>query len=685
MIRWLGGALLCLLSGPACSIERLHLELGSVEAAQWSVQDATLELGLGAGAQELVLHIAQLRLGKHGFHSVTLDCRAFTLTADRVDCHQAKLGFVSDTIHAGGLPASFSWQFAARRLNVRVDGLALAGGKVGLVLSASPQAWQLNIRLAQTGVAGLAALVRQFSARVPDAGYQGSLSGSLTLSGAASTLQRVSWQLETRSLAYDSVAGDQAAEDLQLTSRGQAKHHAGTWQVRASLDAQAGALYSDPLYLEFTPLHPLHLSADFDWQPSPAQLVLHQLLFNQPQYARGSLSGSWRQGQATPLENLRLQLDDAVLPAFYTTWLQPWLVGGVAGKLETRGRLSGRLSLAGHALQSVRLNLDKVTLREQGGVFGVKDLNGTLYWGGQGEARRSTLSWQGARLYKLAFGPAELNLQTQGRHVRMTRPLVVALLDGELHVDSFSLGQDDGGFQWSLDGMLTPVSMQAFSHALGWIPLSGKLSGMVPKMHYNKGELTLGGVLLVQAFDGDITVRNLRIRQPFGLAPRLWADVRIRQVDLETLTRTFDFGRIEGRLDGEVNRLYMEAWQTVAFDAWLKTPRGDRSRHRISQRAVDSISHIGGGGVGGAVSRLLLRFLEDFPYRRLGIRCRLENGVCHMSGVDDLPSGNGYYLVQGRSLPPRLDIIGYTRQVDWISLLDRLRNAGTGRAALTEP
>ena len=676
MIRWLGGALLCLLSGPACSVELIHLELGSIEAAQWSVQDAVLELGLGAAEPELVLHIAQLRLGKHQFRAVKLDCRVFTLTTDRVDCHQAKLGFVSDSIRAEGLPASFSWQFPGRRLSVKVNGLALAGGKVGLVFSANPQTWQLNISMAQTGVAGLAARVRQFTPRVPDAGYQGRLSGSLTLSGAASALQRVSWQLKTRSLAYDSPAGDQAAEDLQLSSRGQAQRHAGTWQVRASISALAGALYSDPLYLEFTPAHPLHLSAEFDWQQSVARLVLHHLSFNQPQYVRGSLSGSWRQGQATPLESLQLQLDEAVLPAFYTTWLQPWLVGGAAGKLETAGRLSGSLSLAANALQSAQLNLDKVTLREHSGVFGVKDLNGTLYWGGQGKPLRSSLRWQGANLYKLAFGPADLSLQTQGRHVQMTQPLVVALLDGELHVDSFSLGQDDEGFQWSLDGMLTPVSMQAFSRALGWVPLSGKLSGMIPKMHYNKGELTLGGVLLVQAFDGDITVRNLHIRQPFGLVPRLWADVRINQVDLETLTRTFDFGRIEGRLNGEVNRLYMEDWQTVAFDAWLKTPRGDHSRHRISQRAVDSISSIGGGGVGGAVSRILLRFFEDFPYRRLGIRCRLENGICHMGGVADLPSGNSYYLVQGRTLPPRLDIIGYSRQVDWISLLDRLRSDG---------
>jgi hypothetical protein len=114
----------------------------------------------------------------------------------------------------------------------------------------------------------------------------------------------------------------------------------------------------------------------------------------------------------------------------------------------------------------------------------------------------------------------------------------------------------------------------------------------------------------------------------------------------------------------------MEAWQLVAFDAHFETPPDDDSRHRISQRAVDNISNLGGAGVGGALSRGFMSVFEDFPYKRLGIRCRLANGVCHMGGV--APAETGYYLVQGRFLPPRLDVIGYAEEVDWKSLVERL-------------
>ena len=34
--------------------------------------------------------------------------------------------------------------------------------------------------------------------------------------------------------------------------------------------------------------------------------------------------------------------------------------------------------------------------------------------------------------------------------------------------------------------------------------------------------------------------------------------------------------------------------------------------------------------------------------------------------------GSGYYIVKGGLLPPRLDIIGYSHDVDWPDLLGRL-------------
>jgi len=207
---------------------------------------------------------------------------------------------------------------------------------------------------------------------------------------------------------------------------------------------------------------------------------------------------------------------------------------------------------------------------------------------------------------------------------------------------------------------------------LGWPAMRGKLSGVIPSLTYQHGILQVGGALLVRAFDGDIVVHNMRLAQPFSTVPVLNAEVDVANIDLASLTETFSFGKIEGKLAGAMQGLRMERWQPVEFEARFATPQGDRSRHRISQKAIDSLSSLGGGGAAGALSRSLLRFFEEFSYDRIGISCRLRNGVCEMDGIG--PAQGGYYIVKGGGLP-RIDVIGFNRRIDWDVLLARLKAA----------
>ena len=44
--------------------------------------------------------------------------------------------------------------------------------------------------------------------------------------------------------------------------------------------------------------------------------------------------------------------------------------------------------------------------------------------------------------------------------------------------------------------------------------------------------------------------------------------------------------------------------------------------------------------------------------------------VREMGGVE--PAQHGYYLVKGRFIPPRLDVIGYAERVDWNKLVAQI-------------
>jgi hypothetical protein len=199
----------------------------------------------------------------------------------------------------------------------------------------------------------------------------------------------------------------------------------------------------------------------------------------------------------------------------------------------------------------------------------------------------------------------------------------------------------------------------------------------VPDLRYHDDRLELGGGLMLNVFDGTINVTGLGIERPFDIAPVLVADIALSNLDLKLLTSTFDFGEISGRLSGAIKALRLLAWSPVAFDAELHALDGGT----ISQRAVKNLSSVGGGGIAAGLQASVMRLFDSFGYSRLGLRCRLDNNVCHMSGLDS--AGQGYSIVEGRGLP-RITIVGHQGNVDWPVLVERLKAATSGTAPIIE-
>jgi len=227
--------------------------------------------------------------------------------------------------------------------------------------------------------------------------------------------------------------------------------------------------------------------------------------------------------------------------------------------------------------------------------------------------------------------------------------------------------------QWKFRGTVEPMSLAALTGALAWPAFGGTLGGDIPQVSYAGGVVTVDGSLDMAVFDGAVSVRRLRVADPFGVVPVLRADVDFRDLSLDALTSTFSFGNIQGKLEGRVHGLILKDWKPTAFDARFATPDDDDSRHRISQRAVENLASL--GGAGAVLSTTFLRLFEEFSYRRLGISCRLHNRVCDMDGV--APATRGYYIVEGGGLPPRIDVLGFNRRVDWDVLLGRARQIVT--------
>lgn len=658
-----------LLAIPAQALEQATLVLGDLAGAGWSVREASL----GLGWREDGALRAQFRAARAGLpaplgevRDLRLDCERLELRGTRVRCRQGRLQAVSSLLER--IDAGLTWELDRSNgaLELELQGLQTRHGRLDVDLQLRGGSWRVALDIDELALDGLPGLAQPWYAALSAWTLRGTLHGQVRMTGGAGGLDALAAELELRALGYANATGTQAGEDLQLRLEGRARPGAEGWSLELQARAGQGLLYADPMFFEFGPEVPLEVQAALDLDAQHIRVGE----FRWQHAGALRMTGSARLARGLELEQLQLNVEQALFPAAFTTYLQPWLLDSTFADLRTAGGLRGRLDYGNGAITQLQLDLRALGLDDPRGRFQVEGLSGEIDWAGDDQIRRQQLRWDRGQLYRVMLGALELELLTRGRQGWLAAPVRLPVLDGSLLVEHFELRQGEA-LEWSLDAALTPVSMPALTRALDWPEMAGTLSGMIPAVRYADGELQVDGTLLVGAFDGDITVRNLRMERPLGAVPRLEADIRIDAIDLEALTRTFSFGRIEGRLDGAVEGLRLEAWKPVAFDAWLATPEDDRSRQRISQRAVDNLTNIGGGGVGGALSRGFLRFLEDFPYQAIGLRCRLENGICHMGGV--APAERGYYLVKGRLLPPRIDVIGYEDQVDWESLLGRLQ------------
>ncbi|MGB5180414.1 MAG: hypothetical protein WBP44_17005 [Gammaproteobacteria bacterium] len=681
----LASGLLAIAVLPGRAVDVVRLQLGTLDGAGWSAETVTVQLNwLDDGYAGLLLHTqrAALPAGLGELSGVELSCPRAQLTATLANCEQGTLKAHSSVLGRQNIQTRFRYRFDSNRIEVGLSGVRVHDGTLVITAELSGSHWQVN---ASGEALSLPAVTRQLAGAgiaLPVVDGNGQLDIIARITGVAAQLTEADVDIQLRAAELSDADGSVAAENLDVSLHAVVKPGSAGMQVALDMVGRQGALYVEPVFIEMPSL-PLTLSAHVDWLSAKQQLLVRSFTYQHPGNVQLEGNGHIDLAADAPLQALRVEVLQAGFPSLYDTYLKPWLFGTMLADLAMSGQISGALHWEQGKLSHVSLDPLNLSVDDREGRFALDRVNGRIRWVDSATPARSELTWASGSVFKVALGATRFGFDASRDSVQLVEPVEIPVLDGALRIDDFQLEYGENlPLRWQVNGLLEPVSLSQLSLALGWPELAGKLSGVIPNVRYDDGDLKVGGILLIRVFDGEVTLRNLSLERPFGLVPRLQVDARADNVDLETLTRTFSFGRIEGRLNGRIDGLDMESWRPVAFDAEFATPEDDRSRHRISQRAVDNISSIGGGGVGGALSRSFLRFFEDFPYDRLGIRCRLANGICDMGGV--APAKNGYYLVKGRLIPPRLDVIGYADRVDWDTLIAQIMAVTVQQEAVVE-
>ncbi len=151
-------------------------------------------------------------------------------------------------------------------------------------------------------------------------------------------------------------------------------------------------------------------------------------------------------------------------------------------------------------------------------------------------------------------------------------------------------------------------------------------------------------------------------------------DITLHQLDLAPLTDTFNFGSINGRMDGSIDGLRLVGGNPVAFKASLLAQNGGR----ISLRAANNLSIVTGGSPASGLQGAVLKLFKTFNYKQMALKGSLQDGVCTLSGLDN--DASGYTIVEGSGLPS-MRVVGDQSRIDWPVLVHRLKTATQGSVA----
>lgn len=452
-------------------------------------------------------------------------------------------------------------------------------------------------------------------------------------------------------------AGDKLSGNIKLS----AQLVQSKWLWKGVFNWKEGELFWQPFYFG-------QAGNQFDIQGSYQAPMLNIQQANLHINGVGQLSASADINvQTKAFNDIKVNARNVDFTGLYQTFIQPMAQKSVFGNLRVSGKADWEFEVKDLQPQNFELNIENANIEDLNGKFGFTNLNAHIPWD-YNQVKNIFLAYERGHLLNMPLGITHLKAEVN-RYSITTPQLTLPILDGALQFEDVSAAWVGSGMVWHLQMQLQPISMNSFSKALGWPEMKGKIDGQIPLITYANEQLNMDGQMQFNMFNGMVAMSGLRIDRPIGVAPKLYANLKMRDIDLGDLTRTFNFGSIEGKLEGDVKDLRLENWKPVSMDAIIQTADGKHLK-KVSQRAVENITALGGEGTAAALQRTFLRFFKEFNYEKIGLSCQLRQDICKMGGVESTPTG--FVIVKGKGAPS-VNVNGYTQYVSWKDLLARMQ------------
>lgn len=559
------------------------------------------------------------------------------------------------------------------------SGLKVAGTTAAFDGKLDAQGWTANVKTGTTAIPTFRTFVKPWFELPKDFTVDGKIAVEAAVADRGKGVV-ADLAAKLSDAQFTNEAGDIVGEKLGFLLKARVSPREKDMGVDLDINGTAGQAFLSVVFFDFGK-NPLSFKTTGALRDSV-------LTFDTMHVLQKDLSDISGQGQINLAPDIPAFTGDLTIaklqfPAAYSTYMANILASSMLGDLATKGSLGGTVSVRDNGVGALHLLPKDLDLKDNKGRLFLSKVNGDISWApaGGGEARASKLTWTEGGAFGLSGGAAQLDFVAYGMNFALTQPAKLPVLDGAIDIREFAMGNlGADNMEVAFSGNVEPISMQLLAKAFGWPEFSGKLAASIPGVTLKNNLLTFAGNVESEVFGGKIVGSNIRLQDPLGNFPQLFADVRARDLDLGLVTNTFEVGSITGKLEADILGLELFGWSPVAFNARLATPPNDKSRHRISAKAVSSLSNVGGGG-GGVVQALqsgVLKFFDEYSYDKLGITCKLRDDICEMSGIEK--SGIGYYIVKGAGIP-RIDIVGSAGRVRWSQLMSSIATTNYGDAS----
>jgi hypothetical protein len=649
------------------ALQRIELNSAELKAINWKLEDIRIVLdAITDDPQKLSLTIAKMALPKpfNDLSLVNIHCASFTWQNKELICREGKANIYSKQWLSPAF--NFTFRFRENHNQLNIANFSLADANIDADLEEIGNEWHLHLSARNMDRTLIDKLFKIGTLKLKE----GKLDFLLKASGRHEQIDEISVDAELAKLTLQSVSGQWASENLTLETHVELQPRNGLWHWQNQTKIKDGAVYFEPVYLD-AGQQQINLQGQGSYDSIKRIAEINSFRYQHSLAADVNGTATIGFDKSPIVEKAAISLLSKDLQTFSTTYLKPFFSQTALEGISLAGELKTDISVVQQSLRTVAASFKKLAITDQAKRIQMMGGAGTVNWGADNLfTTPSELAWQQLILRRLPFGPSRVTFLSQAKNIKLLKNASIPFLGGEFKINQLSWqtkerDEPDVVFEGKLDN----ASLSQLSSALSWSPLSGTISSVIPRVEYRNKTLKLDGQLTLQIFDGKVIFSNLASSGLFSSFPKLQGDIEIESLDLAQLTGKFNFGSITGKLSGFVRQLYLENWQPVTFYAWMGTPDDDDSSHRISQKAVNNIASIGGGGASDLISRSFLGIFETFGYDKLGLGCYLHKGVCQLMGVKATKSG--YAMITGGGLP-RIDVIGYNPRVDWNVLLDRL-------------